>query len=176
MECRKYIWSFKIYASRVSQCQTSKEGLIIFVKQRFQKLLRCHGWNLPPPLQLPSIPLICLYANYLFHLHTFFLGLICLFCLFSYLQLHRLVIICPPGEYKQLPVSSSTDTGGGISLWGMKTVYCWVDWGKKDHPTTVPHLSERWFHGSVSHQVLHVKKNLNVWLYCWNIFTVKHEQ
>lgn len=35
----------------------------------------------------------------------------------SYLQLHRLVLICPPGECQQLFVSSSSnnDTGGGIS-------------------------------------------------------------
>lgn len=88
---------------------------------------------------------------------VFFLGRFQgLICLFSYLQLRRLMIICPPGECKQLPVSSSTDTGGGISLWSMKTVYCWVSWGKKDSPTTVPQLSERWFHGLVSHQVSHV--------------------
>lgn len=178
MEWHKYFWSFKIYGSPVS-----REGLVSFVKRHSQKLFRCHSWNSPPPLQLPSIHLIWSYVNSLFHLHTsdgcfffFFLRFQGLICLFSYPQLCRLMIICPLGECKQLPVSSSTDTGGGISLWSMKTVYCWVGWGKKYPPTTVPQPSERWFHGSVSHQVLHVKKNLTVWLFWWNIFTVKHEQ
>lgn len=128
-----------MYASPVSQCHTSRGGLVIFVKQRSQKFSsdvtaethphRC-SYLLSPWFGYMLIPcFICtlLMGVFLF----FFLRFQGLICLFSHLQLRRLMIICPPGECKQLPVSSSTDTGGGISLWSMKTVYCWVGWGIK---------------------------------------------
>lgn len=47
----------------------------------------------------------------------------------------RLIIMQPPGECKQLSVSSSTGTGGVggrvFSLWSVKTVYCQVDWKER---------------------------------------------